>query len=54
MWMLLAADAGDPAASANKAIVARRLSQEQIESAIDMRRRWRIGRLYAGPERRAA
>jgi TPR repeat protein len=54
MWILLAADAGDPAASANKAIVARRLSQEQIESAIDMRRRWRSGRLYAGPERRAA
>jgi hypothetical protein len=52
MWMLLAADAGDPAAG--KAIVARRLSQEQIESAIDMRRRWQDARLYAGPERRAA
>jgi TPR repeat protein len=41
MWMLLAADAGDPAASANKAIVARRLSPEQIDSALDMQRQWR-------------
>jgi TPR repeat protein len=54
MWMLLAADAGDPAASANKAIVARRLSQEQIASADEMRRQWQNARSYAGPERRAA
>ncbi|WP_307189129.1 tetratricopeptide repeat protein [Massilia putida] len=52
MWMLLAADAGDP--PAGKAIVARRLSQEQIETVIGLRRRRQNGRRYAGPERRAA
>jgi TPR repeat protein len=52
MWMLLAADAGD--SSAGKSAVARRLSRPQIENAIDMRRRGRDARLYAGPERRAA
>jgi hypothetical protein len=41
MWMLLAADAGDPAASANKAIVARRLSAREIEDAQDLSRQWR-------------
>jgi TPR repeat protein len=53
MWMLLAADAGDPAASANKAIVARRLSAREIEDARDLSRRWRAGTLDR-EERRAA
>jgi TPR repeat protein len=41
MWMLLAADAGDAAASANKSIVARRLSQREIEDAEGLSRQWR-------------
>jgi hypothetical protein len=53
MWMLLAADAGDPAASANKAIVARRLSAREIEDAEDLSRQWRA-RGQVGDERRAA
>jgi TPR repeat protein len=54
MWLLLAADAGDPAAGPDKAVIARRLAQEQAASAIDRRRRWQRARMYAGPERRAA
>jgi TPR repeat protein len=46
MWMLLAADAGDAAASANKAIVARLLSQRQIEDAEDLSRQW-LARAHA-------
>jgi hypothetical protein len=39
--MLLAADAGDAAASANKAIVARWLSRSEIDDAEDLSRQWR-------------
>jgi TPR repeat protein len=53
MWMLLAADAGDPAASANKAIVARWLSRREIEDAEDLSRQWHA-RTLARDEPRAA
>ena len=42
MWMLLAADAGDETASANKSIVARRLTPSEIGSALDLSRQWQI------------
>ena len=42
MWMLLAADAGDETASANKSIVARRLSATEIGSALDLSRQWQL------------
>jgi hypothetical protein len=44
MWMLLAADTGDPVASAGKASVARRLSASEIDCAIDLGRAWRTVR----------
>ena len=40
MWMLLAAEAGDATASANKSIVARRLTPSEIGSALDLQRQW--------------
>jgi TPR repeat protein len=42
MWMLLAADAGDETASANKSIVARRLTPAEIGSALDLSRQWQM------------
>jgi TPR repeat protein len=41
MWMLLAAEAGDETASANKSIVARRLSPAEIGNALDLARQWK-------------
>jgi hypothetical protein len=40
--MLLAADAGDETASANKSIVARRLTPSEIGSALDLSRQWQM------------
>ncbi len=48
MWMLLAADAGDETAGANKSIVARRLSPAEIGSALDLSRQWQLA--HAGAE----
>jgi TPR repeat protein len=54
MWMLLAADSGDAAASANKAVLADCLSSRELHSARDMSRRWRRDHGIGAPERRAA
>jgi TPR repeat protein len=42
MWMLLAAEAGDETASANKSIVGRRLTPSEIGSALDLSRQWQL------------
>jgi hypothetical protein len=42
MWMLLAADGGEEAASAIKSIAARRLSPSEIGSALDLTRQWQV------------
>jgi hypothetical protein len=42
MWMLLAAEGGEEAASANKSIAARRLSPSEIGSALDLTRQWQV------------
>jgi len=52
MWMLLAADAGDETASANKSIVARRLSPSEIGWALDLTRQWQLAHRNPGLERR--
>jgi TPR repeat protein len=54
LWMLLAANAGDPAEAASKASVGRHLAGEEADGGTDRRRQWQRARLYAGPERRAA
>ena len=53
MWMLLAADAGDETASANKSIVARRLTPSEIGSALDLSRQWQITHANHGSAYRA-
>jgi hypothetical protein len=54
MWMLLAADGGDETASANKSIVARRLTPSEIGWALDMTRQWQVAHRGNSLERRPA
>jgi TPR repeat protein len=56
MWLLLAADAGAPAAGADRARLAERLSACQIGSAHDLRHAWHKtrGADAGGAGRRAA